>query len=84
MEDAILRAFDGEVPDGLMLRTDNGPQYISQQFGSSMNLLGISLEYIQKHTPEDNGNIESFHSSLKTDYVWSYELSGYRDASVAI
>jgi transposase InsO family protein len=84
VEDAVLRAFDGEVPDGLILRTDNGPQYISQQFRSSMNLLGISLEYIQKHTPEDNGNIESFHSSLKTDYVWPYEFSGYREASVAI
>ena len=38
-----------------------------QQFRRSMNLMGISLEYIQKHTPEDNGNIESFHASLKTD-----------------
>ncbi len=31
-----------------------------------MKLLGIRLEYIQNHTPEDNGNIESFHNSIKT------------------
>jgi transposase InsO family protein len=49
-----------------------------------MNLLRISLEYIQKHTLEDNGNIESFHSSLKTDYVWPFEFQDYREASVAI
>ena len=84
VEDAIMRAFDGEVPKGLILRTDNGPQYVSQQFRRSMNLMGISLEYIQKHTPEDNGNIESFHASLKTDYVWPFEFSDFNDASVAI
>ena len=84
VEDAVLRAFDGEVPDGLVLRVDNGPQYISQQFRSAMNLLGIHIEYIQKHTPEDNGNIESFHASLKTDYVWPFEFSDYREASSAI
>ena len=33
------------------------PQYIAQRFRNSMKLLRISLEYIQKHTPEDNGNI---------------------------
>ncbi|MEM4056996.1 MAG: hypothetical protein QW578_08165 [Thermoplasmatales archaeon] len=32
MEDAVLRVFDGKVPYGLVLGTDNGPQYISQQF----------------------------------------------------
>ena len=42
-----------------------------------------SLEYIQ-HTPEDNGNIESFHSSLKTDYVCPREFQDYREMSVAI
>ncbi len=55
-----------------------------QQFRRSMNLMGISLEYIQKHTPEDNSNIESFHASLKTDYVWPFEFSDFNDASVAI
>ena len=31
-----------------------------------------------------NGNIESFHSSLKTDYVWPFEFSDFREASAAI
>jgi transposase InsO family protein len=79
-----MRAFGDDVPEVLVLRTDNGPRYIARQFRRSMNLLGISLEYIQKHTHEDNGNIESFHSSLKTDYVWPFEFSDYREASFAI
>ena len=66
VEVAIVKAFDGEVPEGLVLRVDNCPQYI------------------QKHTSEGNGDIESFHSSLKTDYVCLYEFQDYWEASVAI
>ena len=49
-----------------------------------MKLLGIKLEYIQKHTPEDNGNIESFHNSIKTDYIWPNEFRDFHDASIAV
>ncbi len=65
VEDAVVKAFEGRAPDGLVLRVYNGSQYI------------------QKHTPEGDGNIESFHSSLKMDYVWPYEFQDYREASVA-
>ena len=34
-----------------------------------MNLMRISQEYVQKHTPEDNSNIESVHSSLKINFA---------------
>ncbi len=84
VEDAVMKAFDGEVHGGLILRTDNGPQFIARQFRSSMNLLAIHLEYIKKHTPEDNGNIESFHNSIKTDYIWPFEFKDYREASSAM
>ena len=64
----------------LILRTDNGPQNISREFRESMKLLGIKSEYKQKHTPEDNGDIESFHNSLKTDYIWVNDLETFQDA----
>ena len=62
-----------------MLRTDNGPQYIANVFLQSVKLMGIGQEYIQKQTPEDNGDIESFHSSIKTDYIWPNELETFND-----
>ena len=62
-----------------MLRTDNGPQYIANVFLQSVKLMGIGQEYIQKQTPEDNGDIESFHSSIKTDYIWPNELEMFND-----
>ena len=45
-----------------------------------MKLMGIEQEYIQKSTPEDNGDIESFHSPLKTDYIWITDLETFEDA----
>ena len=81
---AVEKAYATRFPDEklvhLVLRIDNGPQYISHEFKESMELLGIRLEYIQKHTPEDNGDIESFHNSLKTDYIWVTDLETFEDA----
>ena len=54
---------------------------ISQPFRISMDPMGISLEYIQKQTPEDNGDIESFYSSIKADYIWPNELETFNDVS---
>jgi len=66
VENAVLIAFNGTVPKSLVLRTDNGPQYISHEFRNAMKLLRNKLEYIQKHALVDKGNIDSFHNSIKT------------------
>ena len=84
VENAVLMAFNGSVPKGLVLRTDNGPQYLSHEFRTAMKLLGIKLEYIQKHAPEDHRDIESFHNSIKTDYIWPSEFRDFHEASIWI
>ena len=53
---------------------------LSEIFKNTVRILGIRSEYIQKHTPEDNGDIESFHNSLKTDYIWVNDLETFEDA----
>ena len=69
---------------GLTLRVDNGTQYTSRDFRSSMAALGIKLEYIYANTPEQNGHIESFHKTLKKEYVWPREFVDLREARQAI
>jgi transposase InsO family protein len=44
VDNAVLMAFNGTVPKGLVLRTDNGPQYISHEFRNAMKLPEIKLE----------------------------------------
>ena len=55
-------------------------KYIAKNFNDTARLLNIPHEYIEKQTPEDNGDIESFHNSLKTDYIWLNDLESYEDA----
>ena len=57
VEKAFAMRFPDGIPHDLVIRTDNGPQYISDIFKNTVKTLGIKSEYIQKHTPEDNGDI---------------------------
>lgn len=66
------------------LRADNGPQYTSKVFGESMRVLGLRLEHIMYRTPEQNGAIESFHRTLKKEYVWPCEFESFQDAEKAV
>ena len=65
----------------LILRIDHGPQYISNEFRESMKFMGIDRESIKKRTPEDNGEIGSFHRSLNTDYLWVNGIETFDDAA---
>ena len=69
---------------GLTLRVDNGTQYTSREFRSSAAALGITLEYIYVNTPEQNGHVESFHKTLKKEYIWSREFADIHEAREAL
>ena len=45
-----------------------------------MKIMGIGQEYIRKHTSEDNGDMESFYNSLKTDYIGVNDIETFDDA----
>ena len=80
VEMAYAKRFTSTGPAGLVLRTDNGPQYVAREFREPVKIMAIGHEYIRKHTPEENGDIESFHSSLKTDYIWVNDIETFEDA----
>lgn len=83
---SILKAatsIDGNVRN-LRIRTDNGPQYGSREFRKSMQTLGLKHEFIWKNIPEQNGYVESFHGTLKREYVWPHEFAHFQDAEVIL
>lgn len=47
------------------IRTDNGPQFVSQLFGDMCECLDVEHERIPPRTPDLNAYIESFHSILE-------------------
>ena len=68
----------------LRLRTDNGTQYGSGKLRKSMQTLGIGHEFICSNTLKQNGHAESFHGTLKGEYVWPHEFARFQDAEVIL
>ena len=85
--ESITSAVAAEKPDcpRLGIRTDNGNQYTSRDFRKAVQALGIGKhEFIWKNTPEQNGHVESFHKTLKKEYIRPREFGSYQDAEVAL
>lgn len=79
---AVVRAVERhpEASERVTLYSDNGSQYISSTFRQSMKLLRIEHRFIAYNTPEQNGYIESFHKTLKREYVWPYDFKSFQEA----
>jgi transposase InsO family protein len=84
--DSIVNAVAMAKPDcsHLILRTDNGSQYNSRDFRKAVISLGIKHEFIWHHTPEQNGHVESFHKTLKKEYIWPHEFANYQEAEIVL
>lgn len=67
-----------------VVRTDNGPQFVSQLFEDSCESWGITHERIPPRTPDLNAFIESFHSLLERDVFEKEEFATFEDAYDAI
>jgi len=87
-ENAILSVQNALIkhPEAIdvRLRTDRGPQYESESFRESMKILGVRQEFIAINTPEQNGHMESFHKTLKREYVWTRDFQSFQEAAEAI
>lgn len=46
--------------------------------------MGFILEFIEKSTPEQDGEIKSFHMSLKTDYILVREIKNFSEGESII
>jgi transposase InsO family protein len=84
--ESIIHAIASEKPDctKLTIRTDNGSQYVSKKFREAVMLLGARQEFIWHHTPQQNGHVESFHKTLKKEYLWPHEFENFQSAQVII
>lgn len=60
-----------------IIRTDNGPQFVSKKFGDTCESLGLKHQRIPVKTPNMNAHIESFHSILEKDCYGINEFSSY-------
>jgi len=88
-EPSVTAALQSRSPEtmqlpGLVFQSDNGGQYTSNRFERFLKLAGFVHETIRKKTPEDNAFIESFHATLKTEYIWPHDFESFQHASQVI
>ncbi|AQS58432.1 transposase [Desulforamulus ferrireducens] len=63
-----------------VIRTDNGPQFISHVFEDACETYKIEHERIPPKTPNKNAHIESFHSILERECFSRHEFRSYQEA----
>ena len=62
-----------------VIRSDNGPQFISHLFGDSCVELGVEHERIPVRTPNKNAHIESYHAILEAECLSRYEFQTFEE-----
>ncbi|QJD81951.1 IS3 family transposase [Cohnella herbarum] len=67
-----------------IIRTDNGPQFISKAFGELCEAEGIMHERIPPKTPNMNAYIESFHATLERDLLGKESFESFQEAHEAV
>lgn len=64
----------------IIIRSDNGPQFISNKFGEFCVHNNIYHERIPPKSPNLNAYIESFHSIIERDCYIRYEMEFFEEA----
>ena len=67
-----------------IIRTDNGPQFISNVFEYGCIEIGVYHERIPNRTPNKNAHIESFHRIFQDECIGVYEFASYKDAYIEV
>ena len=69
---------------GIILNSDLGSQYTSDEFESYLQAQGMIHSFSRKGNPYDNACIESFHSVLKKEEVYTITYHTFEEAKAAL
>jgi putative transposase len=67
-----------------VIRSDNGPQFVSLLFASACQEFGVEHERIPPKTPNMNAHIEAFHRWFEEDCLSRSEFQTYEEAYRAV
>jgi len=83
LEEAVKTRFGSLEPVKdcrVVLRLDQGSQYISNKFRRRAKELGVKIEYCGINCPDDKPYIESFFSRYKCEEVYRNEYHSFTEA----
>lgn len=81
LNDALRKRKDVH---GVILHSDQGYQYTSYEYKELCSSNNIRASMSPKGSPVDNSPIESFHSSLKRETLYSYNIKNLEELIVLV
>lgn len=65
--------LDNQYPDSVVIRSDNGSQFIAKSVREYLGLIGVNQEFTHIATPEENAHIEAYHGILRKEVFKRFE-----------
>ena len=70
--------------EGIILRNDNGSQFIAHNLREALKGMGIEQEFTHIASPQENGFIESLHSQIQREVIDRYIFDSIHEADWTI
>lgn len=77
--DTLRDAIQKKDPSGFILHSDQGSQYLSNEYRAVCEANKIQISMSRKGTPLDNAVIESFHSLLKKETLYNNDIKSLEE-----
>ena len=58
---------DYDYPESVVIRSDNGSQFIAIKVREYLEMIGVDQEFTHVATPEENAHVEAYHGILKKE-----------------
>jgi len=68
---------DYQYPQSVVIRSDNGSQFIAKNVREYLSLIGVQQEFTHIATPEENAHIEAYHGILKKEVFSRFEYTTF-------
>lgn len=81
---ALFKRQQFDKSEKLVIRTDNGPQFISHTFQEFCENYEVEHERIPPKTPNLNAHVESFHRIFEDDCLSRWHFKTYAEAYEAV
>jgi putative transposase len=74
----------GQLPEGTIIRSDNGSQFIAARVREYLAMVGMDQEFTHVATPEENGHVEAYHGILRKELFLRFEYFSFSQAKQLI
>ncbi|WP_332373605.1 IS3 family transposase [Lactococcus cremoris] len=83
--DLVIRTLEKAIrvrgtSKGLLLHSDQGSQYTSQEYNQLLETHKIKHSYSRKGYPYHNASLESWHGHLKREWLYRYSIKDFNQA----